>query len=157
MNEPPDQRDRPGQSSGVGTALWLEVQSTLLGVRFLGAATRGVCAQVLGDDDAADLDLALVEAATNVVKHGFEGRADGRLKVQLVVKEDHVEIVLRDNGPQFDPLANTSSAPWERDYQSFDDVPERGFGLGLIRALVDDCAYDHADGENILTLRKNYR
>lgn len=156
MNEPSDQQGRLEGPDGAGTTLWLEVRPTLFGVRFLSAATRGVCAQILGDDEAAELDLALVEAATNVVKHGLAGRADGRLRVQLTLTETSVEVVLRDDGPAFDPLADAGSAPWEQaDYQSFDDLPEGGFGLGLIRALVDGCAYRHEAGDNVLTLRKD--
>lgn len=158
MNEPSDQRGRFERPAGAGTSLWMEIEPTLLGVRFLGAATRGVCAQVLGDDEAADLDLALVEAATNVVKHGFAGRADGRLRVQLIVTDAFVEIVLRDDGPEFDPLAGTGNAPWEGGgYGSFEDLPEGGFGLGLIRALVGDCTYSREAVDNVLVLRKRYR
>lgn len=137
------------------TTLWLEAEPSLLGVRYLGAATRAICALVLHEEQAAELDLALVEAATNIVKHGFCGRSDGRIRLRLDVSEERVEVELRDNGPAFDPLSVPQAAPWDADSDaSFDALPEGGFGVSLVRALADGCNYQRQDGENVLILWK---
>lgn len=144
-----------GKSDGMKTTLWLEAEPSLLGVRYLGAATRGICALVLREEQAADLDLALVEAATNIIKHGFSDRLDGRIRLRLDVSEQRVEVELRDNGPAFDPLSAPQDTPWDTDsYASFDALPEGGFGVSLVRALADGCEYQRQDGENVLILWK---
>lgn len=137
------------------TTLWLEAETSLMAVRYLGAATRGICAQVHCDQTAADLDLALVEAATNVVKHGFSGRPDGRLRVRIDLSEEQITIELHDNGPAFDPLSAPPNAPWDTDaYDTFETLPEGGFGIALVRALVDGCTYERTKDGNVLTLWK---
>lgn len=139
------------------TTLWLEAEPSLMGVRYLGAAIRGICALVLREEQAAEFDLALVEAATNIVKHGFSGRLDGRVRLRLGISDNRVEIELRDNGSAFDPLlAAPQNAPWDTDrYESFDTLPEGGFGVSLVHALVDGCTYRRQDNENVLILWKN--
>lgn len=155
MNSPVNIRDDSHGLDTEGTSIWLEVEPSLIGVRFLGVATRGVCAQVLGDEQAAEMDLALVEAATNVIKHGFANGCGGRLRVQINMSDHHVEVILRDDGPAFNPLTAPESAPWDNgDYESFESLPEGGFGIALIRALVDKCTYHRESDENFLTFQK---
>lgn len=126
----------------------LEVAADLLEVRRLAAFLRQSCAAA-GVDEAVALDceLALVEAANNVVEHGYTGHAGGTMAVEIRAEKDRVNIILSDRG-----------RPVPDDF--FDHcrvVPldaEGGRGCGIIRACVDEIAYSSQDGFNRLTMVK---
>jgi serine/threonine-protein kinase RsbW len=97
---------------------------------------RLVVAQVgqvagFGADDVYDLKLAVTEAVTNVIRHA---RVD-EYEVQYRASEGVVEIVVIDRGGGFDE-SGLSGNPGGRG----------GFGLTVIRNLVDEVAIERADG-----------
>ena len=77
---------------GIKSDAIIQVAPTLGGVRLLGAALRGMCLQVLPEDEASEMELALVEAATNIVKHAFSGMTGGQLSAELKIGETFVEV-----------------------------------------------------------------
>jgi serine/threonine-protein kinase RsbW len=74
-----------------------------------------------------DLEIALTEACTNVVRHAAGAES---FEVQLVVGKDHCAIDVRDDGDGFDPDAVGDESP--------DADSERGRGLFLIKALGEN-------------------
>ena len=99
---------------------------------------------------AADMQLAVDEAVTNIVVHGYQDGGDVEVEVQ---SNDGVMLVhVRDHAPQFAPTnesgADLSIGPLEQPAAG-------GFGLHLIRGMVDSAEYGvTADGRNELTLIK---
>jgi serine/threonine-protein kinase RsbW len=89
----------------------------------------------LGADDAAVRDLvqAVDEWVTNVIVHGYRGRA-GPIEIELSRESDEVVVRVRDQAPLFDPRtaapAFDPNAPLER-------RPLGKMGLHLIRELCD--------------------
>jgi len=75
----------------------------------------------------ADLEIALTEACSNVVKHA--SGAD-QIEIRLNVAEDRCAIDVLDNGAGFDPELTDGGAPGPGS--------ERGRGLFLIRALSEN-------------------
>ena len=75
---------------------------TPLGVRRL-RQEMSILATNCGMDAAgvADVQLAVTEAATNAVMHGY-GEATGELTVSADVQDGHLAIVIGDTGPGFD-------------------------------------------------------
>lgn len=105
----------------------------------------------LSEGHAGELLLAVDEAVTNIIMHGCP---DGGCGIELEVdKVDGACVIrIRDDGPLFDPTAmhdpDLAVSPLERDTPG-------GFGIYLIRHLVDDASYQTtSDGRNELTLRK---
>ncbi len=92
-----------------------------------------------------DLELAFVEAANNIVVHGYAG-ADGEITLE-VAKEGGLRVVLIDGGKPIpaDLLVNPPAVGTDS---------ERGRGLAIIRACVDHLNYTSGDGLNRLTLFK---
>jgi serine/threonine-protein kinase RsbW len=74
-----------------------------------------------------DLEIAITEACTNVVKHATGAES---FEVCLDVAEHHCAIDVRDDGDGFDPEAAGPDLPGVSS--------ERGRGLFLIRALADN-------------------
>lgn len=96
-----------------------------------------------------DTQLAVEEAVTNVIVHGYGGTG-GQIRVSCRVSPAMAEIQIIDTAPPFDPL----SIP-EPDIDG--DVDERrigGLGVYLIRQVMDGFSYHYEGGKNILTLTK---
>jgi len=97
---------------------------------------RLVVAQVgrlagFGPEDVYDLKLAVTEAATNVIRHA----AVESYEVEYRVLPQAVEITVIDTGGGFN-VADLTRAP---DGQG-------GFGLAVIRDLVDELVLDSTEG-----------
>jgi serine/threonine-protein kinase RsbW len=106
----------------------------------------------LGIDRAtvADIVLAVDEAASNVVLHGYRGQP-GSLEVEVKRGRNALVICLRDEAPPFDPTtvpAPDLAAPLEQ--QAVD-----GMGMHLIRQIMDSVIHRTSpQGGNELLLVK---
>ena len=121
-----------------------------------GVASQGRPNRPHGDPHRHDpregpalLELALVEAATNVVRHAYGGRG-GRVEVELTREGGAISLSVLDSGASFDP----TRVPPPRDPDPADPStwPEGGMGLPIIRAACDELRYRVEDGRNRLTL-----
>jgi len=101
--------------------------------------------------DAYDLKLAVDEACSNVVEHGYKGRREPfPLGVVFEADEKKIAVAVTDRGSPFDPAQAHEpdlSAHWQ-------DRPIGGLGWHLIRRLVDEIRYDSEESGNRLTLIK---
>jgi len=102
--------------------------------------------------DAHDLKVAVDEACSNIVEHGYKGRR-GPFPLGVVFEADEkkVAVAVTDRGSPFDP----AQAP-EPDLEAhWQDRPIGGLGWHLIRRLVDEVLYESAEESgNRLTLIK---
>jgi serine/threonine-protein kinase RsbW len=106
----------------------------------------------LGADPAAvsDVVLAINEAATNIVVHGYQ-KAPGLIEIEVRRKGGFLEVDVRDHAPAFDP----TTVPAPDLTLPLDQRPYGGLGIFLIRKLVDKVIYRiTAQGGNELTLVK---
>ena len=95
---------------------------------------------------AIDLELAMVEAANNIVEHGGVTGAEG-ITLEFAVDRGVAVVTLIDHGR---PVPQGL-------YNQCRDTPtdaEDGRGAGIVRACVDAIQYASADGINRLTLTK---
>jgi serine/threonine-protein kinase RsbW len=103
-----------------------------------------------GEEAICDLELAVDEAACNIVRHGYEGRA-GTIEVGVKRDGDRLVVRLYDEAPLFDPTrypAPDVTLPLEQ-------RPLGGLGIFLIRQAVDEMLYcTTPEGGNELTLIK---
>ncbi len=86
--------------------------------------------------DALDLELAVHEILTNVIRHAAP---TGDVSVYLAHLGDRVEVVVADDGTPLDTRELPTVSPGE--------LREGGYGLHLARRLVDRISYVRtADG-----------
>jgi len=99
--------------------------------------------------------LALQEMVTNVLRHGYQLDERKPLEVLFELTEDQLQIQLRDQGTEFDPL--TFEAP-EID-ESAGEMPTEvgGHGIRIARVIMDDVTYERRDGWNCLRMTKTVR
>ncbi|HXR36138.1 MAG TPA: ATP-binding protein [Candidatus Binataceae bacterium] len=117
----------------------------------LAAETARFCREHGLDGDVEfDLNLALEELFTNVVRHGgCEGMAEAA-RVRFEMLADGVGIEFADRGAPFDPLA----APTPDLEAPLENRRPGGLGIHLVRQIMRDLRYDRADGWNRLTMRR---
>ncbi len=128
----------------------LSVEADFPSVRLLAAACHGVLAEWgLSEDRRSLLELAVVEAATNVVRHAYGGRG-GRVEVELTREGSEIALSVLDTGVSFDPTR--VPPPREPDPRDPATWPEGGMGLPIIRAACDELRYLSEAGRNRLTL-----
>ena len=104
------------------------------------------------EKDVYNIQLAVDEAASNIIEHAYEGVADGVIEVFAKVEAEKLTIVLRDWGQPFAP--DTVAEP-DLD-AGLEDRAIGGLGLFFMHKLMDDVRFDFSpDGSNTLTLVKN--
>jgi PAS domain S-box-containing protein len=101
----------------------------------------------LNEDGVGALELAVNEAASNIMKHAYRGRADQWIDVEAEVFPSQFSIRLHHLGDPFDPSAVSPPA--------LDGSQESGFGTYLITHSVDEVRYYRDErGRNCIALVK---
>lgn len=110
----------------------------------------------LGEEGLFPLDLALSEAFTNVIKHGYGYDASQQVQLQLRYQPDQqrLEVVLTDSGSPIPDALLQEDKCLNINPDDMESWPENGMGLMFIRASVDEMRYHSQDGQNTLTLVK---
>ena len=110
------------------------------------------CRQVGVERSAAfDLKLAVDEACSNIVEHGYAGRTPGPIRISFDADGDRVVVAITDRGRAFDPK-NAAAPDLDSDW---DERRVGGLGWHLIRQSVDAVDYESdRESGNRLTLVK---
>ena len=130
----------------------VEISSDLKELPRARAFVRDLCATLPGppldEETISQLELAMTEAASNVMRHAYRGRTDQRIQLDAEVFADRIVLGLHHLGETFDPAA--VSAP------AFDGNQEGGFGMYIIERSVDEVRYYRDErGRNCISLVKN--
>ena len=108
---------------------------------FVTQVVNGYCTD---EDFLYDLTLAVDEAVTNIIVHGYylkpgEKLASGNGTITILIEPfaDRMEVILRDHAPQFNPTLNP-----EPDFsQPIEKRKPGGMGIFLVRELTDRMEY----------------
>jgi serine/threonine-protein kinase RsbW len=138
-------------------AIWI-IGTGLEAVGPVAKAVRDLAAPVLGEEGAGDLELALTEAVTNVIRHGY-GSEGGPVRVEADVLGEQVQVCVFDWGRPIpgEALAGAGARRFDFDPEDLDAVPAGGMGLSLITMLMDEVSYRTDLGQNRLTLLRGLR
>jgi len=95
----------------------------------------------LDDDRVEDLRIAVSEACTNAVEAHQTDHVGRHVVLRCFAGPSNLEVRIEDSGGGFDPgaVANRTT-----NGEGDDLVAERGWGIQLIRALVDDVDFASA-------------
>ncbi len=127
----------------------MEFEAHFRNVDIARAALQGISAECFGKDTerANDIIMAANEAMNNAVEHA----GSATVRVEVAWNEKELRVFVISGGAAFDPVAAAEGL-------SEEDMLERdegGYGLYLIRELVDSFEYEYCDSFNIWKLRKN--
>ncbi len=132
----------------------LRVQATLENLRKVSEFVLNIAQKLnLTEEVLFDIDLAVEEAAANIVRHAYRLGQAGDILLQVETSNDIMRITLTDWGLPFDPERVT---PFDV-RATVETRSESGTGLHLIYSLMDDVVRETASvpGEpNILVLCK---
>ena len=132
----------------------IEIRSDLRELSRAREFVRNFCCTLPGspldENRVAELELAVNEAASNIMKHAYHGRTDQRINLEAEAFPDHVAVRLHHLGDSFDPSAVPPP--------SFDGSRESGFGVYLLTSSVDDVRYYRDErGGNCIALVKKHK
>jgi serine/threonine-protein kinase RsbW len=83
----------------------------------------------LDDETLGDLKLAVTEACSNSVRHGYREGGQGTVEISYELQPDRLVVEVEDDGPGFDPNRPGASA---------EELAEGGLGIAIIRAVCDE-------------------
>lgn len=83
----------------------------------------------LDEETLGDLKLAVTEACSNSVRHGYGNGRDGTVQVSYELHSDRLVVEVADDGPGFDP---------NRPFGKGEGLSEGGLGIAIIKAIADE-------------------
>jgi anti-sigma regulatory factor (Ser/Thr protein kinase) len=102
-----------------------------------------------GEDSILDVQLAVEEAVTNSILHGYDGTF-GTIAIRIETSPHHIAVEIADDAPAFDPL----SVPDPDIDADLEDRQIGGLGIFLIRRVMDEVSYRYENNKNILVMEK---
>jgi serine/threonine-protein kinase RsbW len=112
------------------------------------------CAEagVLGEQ-VLELKLAVDEACTNIIEHGYQGMDPGSIILSFRILAGEIQVQITDFGHVFEPVQTARP-----DAQAaLDEGQLGGFGWYLTYQTMDNIAYQATEEGNTLTFTKRLR
>jgi serine/threonine-protein kinase RsbW len=108
----------------------------------------------LGEKQIYDVQMAVDEACSNVIEHGYGGKPTGQIEIECEKRGKDFVIIVRDYGKPFDPKKvarpKTNAPLSERNIG--------GLGLFFIYKLMDRVDFNFSSGRgNVLTMVKKIK
>lgn len=105
------------------------------------ASAAGFVAPALGE-----IELAVTEAVSNVMRHAYGGDTSQEVTLEVTVDDRELVIELVDQGSSPENLPKTMP--------DLDDPGPGGYGLYLIREVMDEVRWSRQPRGNVLQLRR---
>lgn len=91
----------------------------------------------LDEKSVCEVELAVDEAASNIIDHAYQGEGKGDIECSYQVAPGRLEVIMRDHGKPFDPekvkAPNIRNDPRRR--------KQRGLGLHFMKTLMDSVEF----------------
>ena len=114
----------------------------------LSEHVRALCqAAAVPPDTMIDIELALAEAANNIIIHGYRSRSDGMIGLAVHISPGSVSLELQDEGEAV-PDGLFSKC------RTISAEAESGRGVEIIQSCIDQIDYVSEGGKNRLLLTK---
>jgi serine/threonine-protein kinase RsbW len=129
--------DTPGLG-GEGQSVRLRIPAKPEYITLVRLALSGLSRlRPLDEETLGDLKLAVTEACSNSVRHGYGG-GEGTVQVSYELQPDRLVVEVEDDGPGFDADSPRDAAG---------DLTEGGLGIAIIRSVADEFeAGERAEG-----------
>jgi len=102
----------------------------------------------LNNSEALKVKTCVVEAINNCVEHAYEGQA-GNVTMRVWEEDEQIQIQIVDDGqaPEItNPDPNSGELP--------DPISDRGRGMAIMRAWMDDLSMTRTGSSNVLCMSK---
>jgi serine/threonine-protein kinase RsbW len=130
----------------------LTVPATLDSLALISEFITDATARAGLDDHAAwQVQLAVDEASTNIIQHGYDEAVPGAIELKWQVDGDKLIVALRDRGRRFNP----DDVPAPDITSPLEERQAGGLGLFLMGRLMDAVEFEFDDDRgNLLTMTK---
>jgi anti-sigma regulatory factor (Ser/Thr protein kinase) len=98
----------------------------------------------------ADLQVALDEVLTNIIKYGYTDGRGHDIHVALRAEGDMLVVEIEDDGIPFDPLA----LPSPDTHAPLGERRVGGIGIHFVRELMSEVRYERVAGRNRLSFKR---
>jgi anti-sigma regulatory factor (Ser/Thr protein kinase) len=100
------------------------------------------------DQHASQIALAVDEALTNIMKHGYERRLDGRIWLKMrPIANGGLEVIIEDLARQVE-ICDIKG-------RDLEDIRPGGLGVHIIKEVMDEVRYEKRNGQGMrLTMIK---
>jgi serine/threonine-protein kinase RsbW len=104
----------------------------------------------LGEIESGRCQLAVDEACTNVIEHGYGGEGRGTIDLVCHVREGELVVTIQDHAQLFDP--NAVQPP--KLNATLDELKVGGLGIYFMRQVMDEVEFSYEGGGNKVVLVK---
>ena len=119
---------------------------------------KQVCSFIVDAAETAGLDesaifhcqIAVDEACTNIIEHGYKGEDKGQIEVICRANPGEIKIELIDWAPPFD----VSQVPDPQLHHSVEKAAVGGLGIYFMKKMMDEVSFERTKGTNRLVLVK---
>jgi serine/threonine-protein kinase RsbW len=156
------------------------IDSKLEEVPSVGERVREICLSMrLPSFEAFQIELCVVEAVTNSIKHAYRLEAGHQVEITLSIVSDEFIFDICDTGipmdsklsivsdefifdicdagiPMDSKLLEEKSPPLSVDADNLESISEKGRGLAIIKKIMDNVTYTSKQGENCLSMTKKW-
>lgn len=137
-----------------GSSIIFRIPAKLDDTRLLGYSVHALFDNLgFTETIAYQLELALIEAANNIVKHAGLASSKSLINMKLAVMNDKVVCTFIDQGKPVDFLLKSSPNDTVR---NVGNLPVSKRGLLIVCDVMDQVSYKRVNGKNILTLVKYF-
>lgn len=102
------------------------------------------------DDDVNKIAIAVDEACTNIIKHGYNFSPEHSIDIEIRREGNNFEILISDSGKKFDP--NSIETPDMKEYLSH--YRRGGLGVYLMKRIMDSVEFNSYRNRNTLRMVK---
>ena len=88
----------------------------------------------MGEDEAANIILAVVEACSNSIKHSYRGQPHGQINLFWEITQTELIIIIEDFGCQWEP---DNLVP-----RDLDEIRPGGLGMHIMQCVMDCVDFD---------------
>src|SRR5262249_15509961 len=133
-------------------AVVLRIDSRLENVEPVGRAVRAMCIGAgLPVRESGHVELALVEAVNNVIRHAYAGEPGHLGEIALTLGAEAFTLEISDDGR---PMPRRAAPKLDFDPSDVAALPEGGMGLYLIHSVMDHVEFRRDGGRNRFVMRR---
>jgi len=134
------------------------IDSNLENIPLIGMSVNKLCSSAsFPNIDSFNIELCVVEAITNSIKHACCGEPGYEIKVVFTLTQEDVMLDICDTGacPMNPGKLDKAVIKFSGDnVTDIEGIAEGGRGLGIMKEIMDSVIYRSEAGENCLTLIK---
>jgi serine/threonine-protein kinase RsbW len=129
----------------------LTIDSQFQNVFLVGLAVQRICASIpLSEQSAYEMEMGVVEAVNNSIEHAYHNQSGHPITVRMNLSEDRITFVISDAGEAVGSLREMPALATA----ALAHPPERGRGVQIMRAVMDEVVYRTDGTLNFLTMVK---